>query len=409
MPRKQTDFSKAFSNDEQFNPNSGLGRGTGPRPNFQEPEPEEVSVETIELVELSRIKPDYNQPRAPLLPPELHYKFWFENYDCFRVAEEWIQMAKNDPVMEAEVLELLDMGGSFKDDGQVNPVTGCWVNAGADMVFVLETGERRFWASVLYSVVNQKAAPLIRATVVKSISRRRQIMENIHQSKPGAVSQAREIAICILGIRKIDPQGYDPDPYHFVRMVNAKPIKTEELRQLDQFFQIRLTPQRLNQILKILELPTELLFVADHYKFSSRKLLEIYNLGPENWSSVVLSEAESQLALMKKAGVALESLVLQGDGQDDDLEAQTSISAPPKNSPTGKTTRMFDRRAEPAVKAMIGLRRFQKILFHSEEQDRHKVIDQIADEIVRDQQEGPELLIILEELATMVRARYDRM
>ena len=55
---------------------------------------------------------------------------------------------------------------------------------------------------------------------------------------------------------------------------------------------------------------------------------------------------------------------------------------------------------------MIGLRRFQKILLHSSEDDRSRVIDQVANEIALDQDSGPVLLGMLEELVSLVRVRY---
>lgn len=408
MPKKGLQFNKAFEEGEEFTPNAGLGRDSFQAQDSFQPEADEISVETVEIIELTRIKPDYNQPRAPLLPPELHYKFWFENYDCFSVAGEWLEMAKSDPVIESEVLELIDMGGSFNDDGQVNPVTGCWVPAGKDMIFILETGERRYWAAVLYATVNAIQTPVIRATVVNGISRRRQIMENVHQSKPGAVSQAREIAICILEIRNMQPAAADADPYSYVRLVNRKPIKQEELRQLDEIYQIHLTPQRVNQILKILEFPTDLLFLADHYRLSSRKLLEIYTYGPDQWADMINAEADSQLALMQKAGTRI--AVLNSQDSEENLESDTNPKTPPPQLPTGEkqTSRIrpFDRRSQPAVKAMIGLRRFQKILLHSNEDDRSRVIDQVANEIALDQESGQVLLKMLEELVSLVQVRY---
>ncbi len=409
MAKKGLRFDKAFEDGAEFTPNAGLSRGTFQSPGSPSPEEEEIPVETVEIIELTRIKPDYNQPRAPLLPPDLHYKFWFENYDCFRVAEEWLDMAKSDPVMESEVVELIEMGGSFNDDGQVNPVTGCWVPAGKDMVFVLETGERRYWAAVLYATINQIPNPVIRASVVKGISRRRHIMENVHQSKPGAVSQAREIAICILEIRNLQPSSADVDPYSFVRLVNKKPIRQDELRQLDETYQIKLTPQRVNQVLKLLEFPTDLLFIADHYRLSSRKLLEIFNYGPDQWADLINAEADSQLALMQKAGMKITAINSQDSDQGPENITEPIITTSPQQPQSGEKNsriRSFDRRSQPAVKAMIGLRRFQKILLHSSEDDRSRVIDQVANEIALDQDSGPVLLGMLEELVSLVRVRY---
>ena len=409
MPKK-IDLSQSFSQAPEFQPNASLGKTGSPRSlkSVKPAESAETQLETVEVVELARIKPDYNQPRAPLLPPELHYKFWFEGYTCFQVAGEWLQMTRHDPVIEGEVTELLEMGSSFKDDGQVNPVTGCWMKAGSEVLFVLETGERRFWAAVLYATVHNLPNPVVRASIVKEISRRRQIMENVHQSKPGAVSQAREIAICILEIRGLTPDTVAADPYQYVRQVNRKPIRQEELRQLEETYQIHLTPQRVNQILKLLEFPTEQLFIADHYRLSSRKLLEIYNYGPDNWSGMITLEAEAQLASMQRAGVKITALPPQEIDTLEPVEPPSSATRPDNggSAPTSRI-RAFDRRSQPAVKAMIGLRRFQKTLLHTSEPDRAAVIDQLANEIALGQEDGLALYQMLDELVALVRVRYD--
>ena len=85
-------------------------------------------------------------------------------------------------------------GFNAEDGGQINPVTAVWTEQQG--IAMIETGEQRFWATVLDFVHGGKIGdiPTLRVVIKPEFSRKRQILENRHVGPPTAVSQAREIA-----------------------------------------------------------------------------------------------------------------------------------------------------------------------------------------------------------------------
>ena len=99
-------------------------------------------------------------------------------------------------------------GNSFEEHGQIKPITGSWTPAsGGKYIFLIETGERRFWASCLQHVMHKSTEePLLRVEVIQTPTRQRQVLENRHAEQPSAVSQACEVASLILAELNIQPR-----------------------------------------------------------------------------------------------------------------------------------------------------------------------------------------------------------
>src|SRR5512137_251626 len=103
-------------------------------------------VERIERLKPSQMLPDRFQPRR-LLPAALRPAFFSGKIDCYQAAAEWLAKAQADAGYLAEVERLLAMGDSFNEHGQIKPITGAWVSLpDGRYIFLIETGERRFWA-----------------------------------------------------------------------------------------------------------------------------------------------------------------------------------------------------------------------------------------------------------------------
>src|SRR3972149_11157215 len=146
---------------------------------------EEPQVERIERLTPSQMLPDRFQPRR-LLPPYLRQPFFSGEIDCYKAASEWLELAKSDFGARAEVDRLLQMGSSFEDHGQIKPITGSWVPAhDGGFIFLIETGERRFWAACLQAVLHKaKDEPRLRGEVVNHPTRERQELGNRHAETP---------------------------------------------------------------------------------------------------------------------------------------------------------------------------------------------------------------------------------
>ncbi|MBE0696272.1 MAG: hypothetical protein IH586_05055, partial [Anaerolineaceae bacterium] len=217
-------------------------------------QPEIPEVERIERLKPSQMIPDRFQPRR-LLPTPLRQPFYSGDIDCYDAAREWLQMAKKDSGIQAEVERLLAMGGSFTEHGQIKPITGMWVEAASGRyIFQIETGERRFWAACLQHVLQgpegkagRQAEPVLRVEVVSHPTRTRQVLENRHAEPPSAVGQACEIASLILAEQNIQPQPGVEDEFEFFRKVHEKRMPAGLWDQLMPIMQ--LTRPRMEQLL----------------------------------------------------------------------------------------------------------------------------------------------------------------
>jgi hypothetical protein len=155
--------------------------------------------ELIERVKPSEMIPDRFQPR-PVLPVELHQRFFKAELDCYQVAAEWIRLTEGDRGYRNRVGELIDMAESVDNHGQIKPITGSWETTDeGSYLFRIETGERRFWGACLKRVLDKKEEePLLRVEAIESPTLERQIIENRHAQPPSTVAQAREISALIL-------------------------------------------------------------------------------------------------------------------------------------------------------------------------------------------------------------------
>lgn len=234
-------------------------------------------------VPVSQILPDPYQPR-PLLPPDLKARFFAGELDCFAVARAWLRRGEQDPVEAQRVQALLHMGDSFDEHGQIKPVTGRW--DAETKKFVLETGERRFWAAVL-SAVTQGASeePQLEALVVEQPSRARQVLENITAEPPSAVMRAREIAALVLEQMGVFPEANESDFDFYRRVLQIKRLPSQVVREVERLLGISRRYVRYH--LQLLQLPDDLLLLADRYRLTEGALREVLRLPPEAWAEAI--------------------------------------------------------------------------------------------------------------------------
>ena len=266
-------------------------------------------------VPVSEILPDPYQPR-PLLPPDLKARFFAGEMDCFAVARAWLERAAQDPLEGARVQALLHMGDSFDEHGQIKPITGRW--DAETKKFLLETGERRFWAAVLRAV-SQGAVeePQLEALVVEQPSRARQVLENITAEPPSAVMRAREIAALILEQMGIFPEAGESDFDFYRRVLQIKRLPSQVVREVERLLGISRRYVRYH--LQLLQLPDDLLLLADRYRLTEGALREVLRLPPEAW-------AEAIQELVQQAA--------RGEGP-----AEAPAEQPPAPKPRAKTRR----------------------------------------------------------------------
>jgi hypothetical protein len=140
------------------------------------------------------------------------------------------------------------------------------------------------------------------------------------------------------------------------------------------------------QLLKILNLPSPLLDVADRYRLPERVLREVLSQPKEQWKRLIHLSIQNQFT------------------SDEVAEAAAVTPAPSDSKPSPRPT---PQPGSPDLDARRALRRFVRALSEMEEADQVQTLDQMADDLmVSGKAEGT--LLLLGELARLLEARLSR-
>ena len=340
-------------------------------------------MERIERLKPSEMLPDRFQPRR-LLPSNIRISFYSGEIDCYEAARRWITLARQDRAYQTQIDNLLMMGESFEEHGQIKPITGSWVTA-ADgrFVFVIETGERRFWAACLRAVMEKAdQEPQLRVEVVEKPTRQRQVIENRHAEMPSAVGHACEIASLILAELDIQPSADKADEFDYFRQARSQRMPAGLWEKVTPVMQ--LSRPRMVQLLNLLQFPTHLLELADRYRLPERVLREILSQPEEKWESLLRTSIRENLT-------------------SDEIEEAARSQ---KSEKTESNEKPKNKKKIPSLVAAGGLRRFINALRKLEEIDQAQTLDELADELVVSGQ-AEETLYWIEELHNLVKVRLD--
>jgi hypothetical protein len=343
-----------------------------------------VTVERIERLKPSQMMPDRFQPRR-LLPASLRSDFYNNKIDCYEAAAQWLSLSRSDAGMLAEIDGLMAMGDSFKDHGQIKPITGSWMNnKDGNYIFQIETGERRFWAACLQKVEHKsKEEPLLRVEVINNPTRQRQVLENRHAETPSAVEQSCEVAALILSELNIAPSEEFSDEFDYFRKVNDQRMPAGLWERVMPIMQ--LTRPRMVQLLNILRLSNDQLELADRYRLPERVLREVLLAPRDQWNAMVRMSIQSQLT--------------------SDEVAEIAVKTPPAGQPVqGRTTPIP---SEPGREAIKTLRRFNRLMISLKPAERIRVLDTLADDMMV-QGQAENILVLMTDLARLLQARLKR-
>ena len=351
---------------------------------IQEKKPAVGQVERIERLKPSEMMPDRFQPRR-LLPMHIRHSFYSGEIDCYQAAAEWQKYAQHDSGVKAEVERLLSLGNSFDAHGQIKAITGTWENdPNGNFVFLIETGERRFWAACLQVSANHlKEEPLLRVEVVENPTRQRQVLENRHAETPSAVEQACEVAALILAELEISPDDKVPDDYDYFRLARAQRMPAGLWDRIIPIMQ--LTRPRMVQLLNILQFPSNLLEMADRFRLPERVLREILSQPQHNWETLIHQSIQNSLTSEEIAEQALNE----------------------KSTPENKKDTSPRTPSTPEKNASRSLRKFTKVFRNIGHLEQSEILDTLADDlIVSGQAENAAEILI--ELLTLIQARLKR-
>jgi hypothetical protein len=379
--RKRSNAFDDFPAIEGVQPGPAEASETPPPPRPAAGQTTPSQVERIERIKPSQMLPDRFQPRR-LLPAALRPAFFGGRIDCYQAAREWLSLSKSENSMHAEVERLLAMGESFDEHGQIKPITGSWGALGdGRYIFLIETGERRFWAACLMAVRDRlKEEPLLRIEVVDHPTRQRQVLENRHAEPPSAVGQACEVAALILAELGIAPDAQTNDEFDYFRQARAQRMPAGLWEKITPVMQ--LTRPRMVQLLNILQFPTSLLEIADRYRLPERVLREILLLPRENWERLLRTAIQEQLTSEQVAEMGMHP-----------AQNPARPARPGGNVYPGRV-------------ATSGLRRFANAIAELDEVSQAQALDEVADLVVGAGQ-GEGLLFLLGELARLVQVRLD--
>ena len=341
-------------------------------------------VERIERLKPSEMLPDRFQPRR-LLPLHIRQSFFAGEIDCYQAAAEWLKFAHQDSGVKSEVDRLLSLGSSFDEHGQIKAITGSWENdANGNFIFLIETGERRFWAACLQvSSQHLKEEPLLRVEVVEHPTRQRQVLENRHAEAPSAVEQACEVASLILAELDISPDEKIHDDYDFFRKARSQRMPAGLWDRITPIMQ--LTRPRMVQLLNILQMPSQLLELADRFRLPERVLREILSQPQNSWENLIHQSIQNSLT-------------------SEEIADQNSIEKPEEDKKKEKPPRTP---STPERNAYRSFRKFTKVFRNIGQFEQSEILDYLADDLVISGQ-AENTADVLTELLSLIQARLKR-
>ena len=245
--------------------------------------------QSVYRVPLSMIKPDRFQARF-ILPFELREAFFRQEIDWEETVRKWMALAEQDRLVRREIEELIALGDSLHDTGQIKPITGQVINEDGREVFKMLTGERRFWATAFQSVLSgRKDEPYVLAIIDNQPSLEKQIAENMAYKALTPVGKARAAARIVLESNGIQPNE-SFDEYSYFRQVLDVRLSDETKDMLLKTLQLERTYY--GRLMKFFELPQDLLEICDRAEMPERVLREIMQYDAKYWPAAVRYYAE---------------------------------------------------------------------------------------------------------------------
>lgn len=245
--------------------------------------------QSVYRVPLLMVRPDRFQARL-LLPFSLRPTFYNGQKDWRETVQDWFRLAKNDRLIRRELDELIILGDSLHDTGQIKPVTGQVVNENGRDVFLMLTGERRFWATAIKAALDEVLEePYVLALIDNQPSLEKQIAENMAYKALTPVGKARAAARLVLEANQLEPEQGENELEYFRRVSDLR--LNDEMKDLLQK-NLQMERTYYGRLMKFFELEEESLELADRSEMPERVLREIMRFDAELWPSAVEYFAE---------------------------------------------------------------------------------------------------------------------
>ncbi|MEN6299299.1 MAG: hypothetical protein ABFD51_05215 [Anaerolineaceae bacterium] len=337
--------------------------------------------QSVYRVPLSMVRPDRFQARF-MLPFELRDGFYQGEIGWSEAVRRWMSLAEQDRLIKRELDELVALGDSLHDTGQIKPVTGQVLNQNGRDVFQMLTGERRFWATAIQAVREGRTdEPYVLALIDNQPSLEKQIAENMAYKALTPLGKARAAARMVLEANGLKPDDQQ-DEFAYFRQVADVRLSDETRDLLQKTLQLERTYY--GRLMKFFELPEDLLEVCDRSEMPERVLREIMQYDQQYWPGAVAYFAEH-------------------DGR-----TYLDVHAFLERATGREKTRTVRLPADPATKSARSLKR---VLLNLDELPQKDKVGSLADAIVgeMDRDEAHKLLSRMEELTQALRLRVDNL
>lgn len=245
--------------------------------------------QSVYRVPVSMIRPDRFQARI-LLPLPLRSAFYSGTRTWRETVQDWFALAKTDRLNRRMLDELIVLGDSLHDTGQIKPVTGQIVNEDGRDVFKMLTGERRFWATAIQAVLSESPdEPYVLGLIDNQPSLEKQIAENMAYKALTPVGKARAAARLVLEANQIEPEEGEKEVDFFRRVTDLR-LNDEVKEVLQKNLQMERT--YFGRLMNFFALPEASLELADRAEMPERVLREIMRYDASLWPAAVEYFAE---------------------------------------------------------------------------------------------------------------------
>ena len=186
----------------------------------------------------------------------------------------WLQVRAMSGGLHALVNDLILLGQSILTERQIDPCTGTWVDTDSGQMFVLETGERRFWSLALQAaLLRLEEEPELKVVPQPGNSRQRQVVENFMRRDLCAVELGKAVATMILESLDIYPEENEDELAYYRRALQINRLPSGTWPEIE-----RLTGKSrpvLYRHLHILTLDDDLLYLATLHRLPEGALRDI--------------------------------------------------------------------------------------------------------------------------------------
>ncbi len=228
-------------------------------------------------VPVNKIIPNHSQARF-IIPPQIEEKFYKRQLNCFEAGREFLKIATSDPVLNKLTTELLRLGKSIEESGQILPVVGAWERSElGDLYFNLFLGTRRFWGVVLNSLQDKDGGMPGLYALEAGMTRTDDLsVLNIHQSSLSVIEQSRAVAGLIVNRLGIKKEEDESELDRLRRYFSKRRIPKKIWKEVKEVF--GLDQNHARELLNYLNLPDIVLYFASTAAMTEEDLQELVGL-----------------------------------------------------------------------------------------------------------------------------------